>query len=514
MPEAATGVQPSMPASPAVPAAPMLRMQDIEKSFAGVKVLSSISLELGRGEILGIVGENGAGKSTLMNVLGGVLRMDGGTMTLDGLPYAPGSPKAAADAGVAFIHQELNLFSNLTVAENMFLDQFPTGILGRIRFRQIRKAAAEYLAKYEVPARADTKIETLPMGARQMVEIAKALMNAARIIIFDEPTTSLSQREKEKLFRTILDLKAQGISIIYISHILEDVLRLCDRVTVIRDGQVIGTLQRESARQPELVRMMVGREIAAAYPAFERTPGQEVLLEARDLRRAPMVKGVSLSLRSGEIVGLYGLMGAGRTEFVRVLFGVDRMDSGELFVQGERIQRPTPEVCIRKGMAFVTEDRRLEGLLMPKPVRDNLVLVKLRGILKRLGVIDRAQEGSLTRSIISDLRVKVAEASRQPVASLSGGNQQKVVIGKWMLNGPRIFIMDEPTRGVDVGAKFEIYSIMCEMAAKGSAILMVSSEMEELMGICDRILVMKGGSLAGEVPRASFRQETIGGLAL
>ncbi len=492
----------------------MLRMQEIDKSFAGVQVLTRISLDLGRGEILGVVGENGAGKSTLMNVLGGVLRMDGGTMTLGGQPYAPASPKAAADAGVAFIHQELNLFSNLTVAENMFLDQFPTGLGGRIRFGQIKKAAAEYLTKYEVPARPDTRIELLPMGARQMVEIAKALMNEARIIIFDEPTTSLSQREKEKLFRTILALKAQGISIIYISHILEDVLHLCDRITVIRDGHVIGTVDRAGTGQAQLVRMMVGREITQAYPSVDRAPAQEVLLEARHVRRAPLVKDVSIAVRAGEIVGLYGLMGAGRTELVRTLFGVDPMDSGELWVQGERIPRPTPEICIRKGMAFVTEDRRQEGLLMPKPVRDNLILVRLRAILKRLGVVDRVQENAQAGSIIADLHVKVAESARQPVASLSGGNQQKVVIGKWMLNGPRIFIMDEPTRGVDVGAKFEIYSIMCDMARKGSALLMVSSEMEELIGICDRILVMKDGTLAGEVQRTGFRPEAIGSLAL
>jgi ribose transport system ATP-binding protein len=491
----------------------MLRMSDIDKSFAGVQVLSRISLTLGPGEILGLVGENGAGKSTLMNVLGGVLKMDSGTMVLGGQDYAPASPKAAAEAGVAFIHQELNLFSNLTVAENMFLDAFPTGLAGRIRFGQIKRAAAEYLTKYEVPAQADTRIEALPMGARQMVEIAKALMNAARIIIFDEPTTSLSQREKEKLFKTILGLKAQGISIIYISHILEDVLRLCDRITVIRDGHVIGTLERAEAVQPQLVRMMVGREITQAYPASDRR-AQEVLLEAREVRRAPLVKGVSLSVRAGEIVGLYGLMGAGRTELLRTLFGVDPMDSGELWLRGARIPRPTPEICIREGMAFVTEDRRQEGLLMPKPVRDNLILVRLRSILKRLGVIDRARENGLTRSIIADLHVKVAESARQPVASLSGGNQQKVVIGKWMLNGPRVFLLDEPTRGVDVGAKFEIYSIVSQMAEKGSAILMVSSEMEELMGICDRVLVMKNGTLAGEVPRAAFRPEAIGSLAL
>ena len=502
------------PGVPTAPGEPILRMTDIDKSFSGVKVLQGIELELRRGEVLGVVGENGAGKSTLMNILGGVLRRDGGAMVLDGRPYDPASPEEASEGGIAFIHQELNLFSNLTVAENMFLDRFPTGFGRRIRFAEIRRAAGEYLRAYEVPAEPDTRVETLTMGARQMVEIAKALMNQARVIIFDEPTTSLSHREKEKLFKTIEELTARGISIIYISHILEDVIRLCGRVTVIRDGRTIGTLVRGAIDGRELVSMMVGRELTQAYPTIARRTGGEVLLEARDVHRAPMVKGVSLSVRAGEIVGLYGLMGAGRTELVRTLFGVDPMDSGELWVGGERLLAPTPERCIARGMAFVTEDRRQEGLLMPKPVRDNLVLVKLRDILERLGVVDREREQSLAQSMIAGLRVKVADGNRQSVGSLSGGNQQKVVIGKWMLKDPRVFILDEPTRGVDVGAKFEIYSLIGEMVAKGSGILVVSSEMEELIGLCDRILVMKAGALAGQFERDHYAPEAIVSVAL
>ena len=500
--------------APPAPAGPLLRMLDIDKSFSGVRVLTRIGLELSRGEILGVVGENGAGKSTLMNILGGVLPRDGGAMELDGRPYDPVSPRAAAEAGIAFIHQELNLFSNLTVAENLFLDRFPTGPTGSIRVKAIRAAAAEFLQRYEVPALPDTRVESLAMGARQMVEIAKALMNQARLILFDEPTTSLSHREKEQLFRTIVGLRAQGMAVIYISHILEDVIRLCDRVTVIRDGHTIGTLERAAATRHDLVRMMVGRELTQAYPTIERRPPGEVLLEARGVRRGAAVKGVSLGLRAGEIVGLYGLMGAGRTELVRTLFGVDRMEAGELWIGGERLERPSPERCIARGLAFVTEDRRLEGLLMPKPVRDNLILVKLRDILRRLGVVDRSREDGLTRSIIGGLRVKVTDGARQPVGSLSGGNQQKVVIGKWMLKEPRIFLLDEPTRGVDVGAKFEIYTLVGEMVRKGAAVLVVSSEIEELIGLCDRILVMRHGVLSGEVARPEFAPEAIVSLAL
>ena len=487
----------------------ILKMNDIWKSFFGVRVLHGIHLELGKGEILGLVGENGAGKSTMMNILGGVLKKDKGTMELEGKPYDPVSPKSATGAGIVFIHQELNLFSNMTVAENMFIDGFPTVFGGAIDKRAVRLSCIQYIEKYELPVRPETKIETLPMGTRQMVEIAKALIKSARIIIFDEPTTSLSHREKEKLFDTILNLKANGISVIYISHILEDVFRLCDRISVLRDGRIAGTKWKADFSEKEIIKMMVGRELNQAYPTFEERSIGETMLKAVDVTRGTVVKGVSVELKSGEIVGLYGLMGAGRTEFVRAIFGVDTMDSGEVHVRGKKVEKLTPLSCIKLGMAFITEDRREEGLLMPKSVRDNLIIIKLRDILGRFTVVDRKREISLSNSAIEDLKVKVSEPGIQAVNSLSGGNQQKVVFGKWVLKEPQIFIMDEPTRGVDVGAKFEIYTIITGMAKKGSAILMVSSEMEELMGVCDRILVMKNGKISGEVPRPDFHQETI-----
>jgi len=492
----------------------ILRMTGIKKSFFGVRVLHGIDLDLARGEVHGLVGENGAGKSTMMNILGGVLHSDEGSMEIDGKPYAPSSPRTATVDGVVFIHQELNLFSNMTVAENMFIDGFPTGFAGAIKKKAINKSAAEYIRKYDLPVTPETKIGTLPMGTRQMVEIAKALMKRARIIIFDEPTTSLSHREKEKLFDTILELKASGMSVIYISHILDDVFYLCDRVSVLRDGKVIGTQVREHISKQDIIKMMVGRELSQVYPTFETRTIGETLLKAVDVHRGTMVQGVSLELKVGEVVGLYGLMGAGRTEFVRSLFGLDKIDSGEVYIRGIRIDFPSPKLCIAQGMALITEDRREEGLLMPKTVKDNLVIVKLADILGRFAVIDRRREETLARSAIDELNVKVSDHKTQAVSSLSGGNQQKVVIGKWLMSEPRILIMDEPTRGVDVGAKFEIYTIIAGMAKKGCTIFMVSSEMEELIGICDRILVMKKGRISGEMLRSDFDSEAIVNLAL
>ncbi len=492
----------------------MLKMTDIKKSFFGVNVLHGINYDLLKGEIHGLVGENGAGKSTLMNIIGGVLKNEDGHMEIDSTLYDPISPKFATDSGVLFIHQELNLFSNMTVAENMFIDGYPTGFAGKINYKKIRTLATEYIQKYDLPVTPDTKIGTLPMGTRQIIEIAKALMKKARIIIFDEPTTSLSHREKEKLFSTIRQLKASGISIIYISHILEDVFDLCDRVSVLRDGMIIGTRTREKLHKQEIIKMMVGRELDQEYVTFEQRAIGETLLKATGLRQGNMVKDVSVELRSGEIVGLYGLMGAGRTEFVRTLFGVDKKDSGDVFINGEKIEKLSPSLCVGKGMAFITEDRREEGLFMAKSVKDNMIIVKLKDILGKFGIINRKQEQSLVKSAIGSLSVRVGDYNIQPINNLSGGNQQKVVFGKWVLMEPRIFIMDEPTRGVDVGAKFEIYSIIVDMAKKGCSVLMVSSEIEELIGVCDRILVMNKGRISGEIVRPEFNKETIVNLAL
>lgn len=491
-----------------------LRLADVRKAFSGVQVLHGLNFDLKKGEILGLVGENGAGKSTLMNIVGGILRMDSGAMELFDEPYAPWSPANATAKGIAFIHQELNLFTNLTVAENLFIDGFPTNRFGAIDRKKIARIAQESIARFSLPVTPDTKVGDLSTGIRQMVEISKALMKNARIMIFDEPTTSLSSREKNALFQTIVELGQRGISIIYISHILEDIFRLCDRITVLRDGQIAGTSPASEISQNELIKRMVGRELTQLFPSIEKTISDTVLLDARHLKWRQRVNDVSLKLRAGEIVGLYGLMGAGRTELAKVLFGVEQRDAGELVLNSRVMSHISPSACISEHAAFITEDRRSEGLLMTKPVDDNLSLVKMADLTNRLGVVNVAERARYNREAIKDLQIKVADSGEQVVSSLSGGNQQKVVFGKWVMKDPKIFILDEPTRGVDVGAKFEIYSIIMNLAKRGSAVLFISSELQELMGVCDRILVMKQGCLTGDLPKAEFDQERILEMAL
>lgn len=492
----------------------VLKLSGIEKSFSGIKVLHEVDFDVRRGEILGLVGENGAGKSTLMNIIGGVKYKDEGVIYVDGEPYEPTSPLSAESVGIAFVHQELNLFTNLTVAENMFLERFPKKLKFIIDYKKIRKMAQENIDKYDLSVKPIDKLGSLSAGVRQMIEINKGLIKNAHIMIFDEPTTSLSHREKRKLFNTLSELKNKGITIIYISHILEDVLELCDRITVLRDGYIIDTKDKADTNHNEIVKMMVGREINQVYPTIEKEVKSNIGFEACNIQYKNKVNDVSLQIHEGEIVGLFGMMGAGRTELVKAIFGVEDKDKGEVFINGKKIGKPSPEECISNGMAFITEDRHHEGLLMPKPIRDNLILVKLKDILKRFSIVNRKAEKENTESIIKDLNIKVMNPTAQTASSLSGGNQQKVVVGKWVIKNPSVFILDEPTRGVDVGAKFEMYTIIANMAKNGSSILMISSEMEELIGTCDRILVMKKGSIVGEVLKSEFEQETIAKLAL
>ena len=491
-----------------------LKLTNIQKSFSGVRVLHGINLEIHEGEILGLVGENGAGKSTMMNIIGGVKPKDTGTIEVFGRCYEPTTPADAIKAGIAFVHQELNLFSNLTVAENMFIESFPVDFGGKISYKKIREYTQQYIEEYELPVTPDTKIGTLPTGVCQMIEISKGLMKNPQIMIFDEPTTSLSAREKEKLFVTINDLKKKGITVIYISHILEDVFELCDRISVLRDGNIIGTEDKKNLTKNKMINMMVGREMNQVYPTIEKTVESKVVFEAKSVCFGNKVNDVSVKLCHGEIVGLYGLMGSGRTELVKTLFGVEKMDSGEVLINGEKINGISPEKCIKNHIAYVTEDRHHEGLLLTKPVAENLILVTLPKILRKLGIVNRQKRKDLNTKIIKELNIKVMDEENQNVVNLSGGNQQKVVFGKWVMNEPSIFILDEPTRGVDVGAKFEIYTIIADMAKKGSTILVISSEMEELIGICDRIMVMRNGSISGSVFKDEFDQESILKLAL
>lgn len=491
-----------------------LQLSEVKKSFTGVKVLHGLNFDIRQGEVLGLVGENGAGKSTMMNIIGGIFPMDSGQMELFGKSYRPGSPLDATNEGIAFIHQELNLFTNLTVAENMFIDGFPRTRLGSIDKKRMNRIAQDCIDRFSLPVKPDTKVETLSAGIRQMVEISKGLMKEARIMIFDEPTTSLSKREKEDLFKTINDLKEKGISIVYISHILEDVFDLCDRITVLRDGHIIGTADSDNIGEKELIKMMVGREMNQVFPVIEKDIKDNVILEARNLKWKDKVNGVSFSLKEGEIVGMYGLMGAGRTELAKLLFGVEKMDDGEVFINSLEMKHLNPGKCIDEDVAFITEDRHHEGLLMTKSVDDNLSLVKMSRITNKLGVVNLNEKDRFNEKSINDLQIKVAEHKSQLVNSLSGGNQQKVVFGKWVMNDPKIFILDEPTRGVDVGAKFEIYTIISKLARGGSTVLFISSEIEELIGTCDRILVMRDGVISGDIPKAEYDQEKILEMAL
>jgi ABC-type sugar transport system ATPase subunit len=489
----------------------ILQFIGIHKSFFGVPVLKGITLDIGRGRTIGLIGENGAGKSTLMNILGGVVIPDAGTMTLGGQPYQPENPGDAAQAGIAFIHQELNLFTNLSIAENFFISNFPTlGKAPLLDKRHIRTKAQEYLALVDMHIPVDTLVEKLSPGERQLVEVAKALSQDARIIIFDEPTTSLTNRETERLFGIIERLHAQGKTIIYISHILRDVLRLADDVAVLRDGELVSVGPKGEYPIHRMISQMVGREIDQLYPERANQPTDQVKLAVQHLSRAGLVHDINFSLHRGEILGLFGLMGSGRSELAGILFGLDTPDRGQILVDGQPVRHLSPQKSIAGGMAFVTENRREEGLLMTATVADNLALVALPSFVSTaIQVVRQSALLEGIREMVATLRVKVNDPLRNQAKGLSGGNQQKVVLGKWLMSKPAILLVDEPTRGVDVGAKFEIYSIINHIAANGAAVLFISSEVEELIGMCDRILVMGFGEVLGSFTRSQFNKEEI-----
>lgn len=486
----------------------ILQMEHVTKSFASVQVLKDITIALKKGEILGLVGENGAGKSTLMNVLGGIHQRDGGKIYLEGKEFEPTNPKVSKAAGIAFVHQELNLFTNLTVYENLFITEMKRTKAKTIDKKTMKKIANEQLKELGIEGfDANTIVGTLPMGQRQLIEIIKAIMQDAKIIVLDEPTTSLSNKEKEKLFGIMHLLQEKGKSMIFISHILEDVFEHCEEIAVLRDGEIISQKKASETTNAEVIKQMVGRELNNIYPTVEKEIG-EVAFVAKDICQEGRFENLGLEIREGEILGLFGLMGAGRTEFLRCLFGVDPISEGHISYKGQEIAPITPINCIKNGMAFITENRREEGLMMPKTIKENVVMASLDDICDK-SFINRQKESEHTDKIVKELRVKTFDASKQAVINLSGGNQQKVVFGKWVLKEPKIFFLDEPTRGVDVGAKYEIYSIINDLAKNKSSILIVSSEMEELMGMCDRILVMSHNKITGELEKGEYSQEGI-----
>ncbi|MDY3556457.1 sugar ABC transporter ATP-binding protein, partial [Gemmata sp. JC717] len=495
---------------------PRLQVTNARKQFPGVLALGGVSLTLAPGEVLAVVGENGAGKSTLMKIVAGVYTPDAGAVQLDGRPVQFRGPADAIAAGVSLIHQELNLAENLTVVDNLFLGREVTrgGALRVLDRAAMTARAAGLLDRVGLPAnRAQARVESLPPGEKQLVEIARALGTDVRVLIMDEPTSSLTQKETEQLYRVIDALKAAGVSVLYISHRLAEVKRVADRATVLRDGQNAGELARGEITHDNLVRLMVGRDLKQFYPKTHRTgAGGAPVLSLRGVRyRNGPATPASFEVRAGEILGMAGLVGAGRTELSEAVFGVRPLTAGELLLNGEPARIGSPRDAIASGVLLVPEDRRLHGLVLAEGVGFNLSLPNLDRLGSPLGVNRRA-EGELHRTWIDRLRVKTPRAA-QPVGLLSGGNQQKVVYGKWLARGPRVLILDEPTRGVDVGAKAEIYALIDELAGRGVAVWMITSDMEELLGMSDRVVVMHEGRVAGELLGPRVTEEAVMRLA-
>lgn len=474
-------------------------------------MLQDVSLALGRRQTLGLVGENGAGKSTLMNILGGNLKADSGTMTLEREAYEPRSPQDASTRGIAFIHQELNLFGNLSIGENLFLTAFPSHRFcwgSWIDRGSLRKRTRDLLDQVGLAQAPDTLVSQLSPGERQLVEIAKALSIEARLIIFDEPTTSLTVRECEHLFQLLRELQARGIAAIYISHVLQDVMRMSDRIAVLRDGQVVGEGPASEFKMDRMVSLMVGRSLNQFYPDRQVVPSQEVVFEARRLSQPGIIDDISFQLHRHEILGIGGLMGSGRTELARILFGLDPCEAGSIHLQGKPLRHTGARPRVKQGLAFLSENRREEGLCATAAIADNMALVSLeKHVAGPLGVIRKNNLNSALQGMAKSVGLSARSRMTDAVKQLSGGNQQKVVLAKWLLNTPTVFILDEPTRGIDVGAKYEVHSLIAKLAAEGAGVIMISSEVEELMGACDRILVMANGEIRDELSRSEFDRE-------
>ncbi len=487
---------------------PLLEMRGITKHFPGVTALDGVDFELERGEVHVILGENGAGKSTLIKMLSGAYQPDEGEILFEGEPVRVPSAAVAQGLGISTIYQEFNLVPQLTVAENVFLGRQPRR-LGIVDRRRMREEARRLLERIKVRVDPDALVSALGVAQRQMVEIAKALSLEARVLIMDEPTASLSGQEVQRLFEIVRGLKQEEVGVIFISHHLEEVTEIGDRVTVLRDGKLVGQVPATTDHS-ELVRMMVGRSIEDQFPRRRPEIG-DVLLEVRDLSREGALEDVSLRVRAGEVVGIAGIVGAGRTELARAIFGVDPVDSGEVWVEGRRMERFDPREAKNRGIGFITEDRQRQGIVPPLSVAENLVLASL-GKSTSLGLVNRGEQRSRAQKMIDELNIRTP-GPEQEVRYLSGGNQQKTVIGKWLLADSRVLIMDEPTRGIDVGAKVEIYELMNELTEQGAGILMISSDLPEVLGMSDRILVMAGGRITGELSGEEATQERVMTLA-
>ncbi|MCE7869057.1 sugar ABC transporter ATP-binding protein [bacterium CPR1] len=483
----------------------LLTLTGIKRSFPGVQALSGVDFELVAGEVHALMGENGAGKSTLMKIVGGVLSPDEGTMTLRGRPYRPRSPRQARSLGIGFVHQELNLVESLSVEENLLLGELPhrLGLVDQAALRRQAREALECLGE-ELPL--SVPAGSLNVGQKQMLEIARALYARAEVLIMDEPTAALSDKEAGQLFAAIARLKARGTGIIYISHRMEEVYRLSDRITVLRDGASLGTSPLAEITPEEVVRRMVGRELGELAPPQRAAPG-EVVLKVEGLTRQPAVRNVSFEVRAGEVVGLAGLVGAGRTEIARLIAGADACQSGRIELARTPVRMTSPRQAISLGVGLVPEERKSQGLVLGLGVAENLALASLT-TLARGPFLVASRLTELAARFISELRIRTPSPA-QPVGTLSGGNQQKVVMGKWLARDTRLLILDEPTRGVDVGAKAELYRVIEEQLQRQAAVLLISSELPELLRLSDRVLVISQGRLVAEYNRSEASAEKI-----
>jgi ribose transport system ATP-binding protein len=482
----------------------LLELKAIQKRFGGVVALRDGNLSVDRGEVHLLLGENGAGKSTLMKVVAGMVERDGGEMLWQGSPVQFARPSEAAANGIAMVHQESLLAPHLTVAENIFLGREERLPLGWVNRREMREQAARLIERHHFPLQADWRVEKLTPAGKQLVEICRAIQHGSSLLIFDEPTSSLSESESQEVFGIVRTLRERKMGVIYITHRLEELRAIGDRVTILRDGDTVYSGALGALSTDRIIQFMVGREVTTIYERERLAPGEE-LLRVRGLARKPLLRDINFSLRAGEIVGFAGLVGAGRTELCRALFGIDAIDSGTIWVAGREVRIRNPREAVQAGLALIPEDRQKTGLAVRLPLIHNLTAANLQAV-SRFGFINRTAERQRARDFIQKLRIR-AESGKQLAGRLSGGNQQKVVMAKWLFRNARVFLFDEPTRGIDVGAKVEVFELMDELARSGAAILMVSSEMPELLQVADRILVMRRGHITGELPGRTTQEE-------
>ena len=487
-----------------------IEMRGIDKSFGGNAVLKNAGFLLDDGEVHTLMGENGAGKSTLMKILTGVYTKDAGQVIVDGKEVCYNNPQEAEKAGIVFIHQELNVLFDLTVEENMFLGKEIKKVFGICDRKAMRKRVQEILDMLGVDIDPTQRMDELSIGQQQMIEIAKALMVDAKVLIMDEPTAALTQSETEVLFKVVNSLRQKGVSIVYISHRMEEIFELCDRITILRDGTYIDTKRIADIDMNDIVKMMIGREIGERYPVRNSKIG-DVAFEVKNLNCPGAFENVSFEVRAGEVLGVSGLMGAGRTEIMQAIFGNMPNVTGQLFLDGKEIKNKNPQQAIQNGIGFITEDRKVEGLMLEESIMKNISLANL-GRISNGGVINKKKEQELVNKGIEELRIRCFGPQHE-CNNLSGGNQQKVIFAKWIYTNPKVLILDEPTRGVDIGAKKEIYNIINELAAKGVAIIMVSSELPEVLGMSDRVMVVREGEVRGILNKEEANQESIMTLA-